>query len=573
MIGAATGGRAPWRSSPLAVPRGVRALAFVLLASGLAGCGPAPDPRAERVDRIFEEYDRTDAPGCAAGVVEHGTLVLGRGYGMASLELSVPNTPRTVYYVGSVSKQFVAASVVIAARQGHLDLDDDIRGHLPEMPDYGRPITVRQLIHHTSGLRDYLALMWMAGMPYENVYADEEIVALLARQEELNFAPGDEHLYSNSGYFLLAEIVERVTGRSLRDFAEENIFGPLGMTHTHFHDDRRMVVPGRAMAYEAGEEGFRLEWYLNFDKVGSGGLLTTVEDLARWDRSFYDDSLAGGGLWEQLLERGVLNDGKVLDYAFALQHGEHRGLKTIDHAGAFMGFRAQLLRFPDERLSVVVLCNRGDANPDRLAREVAEVYLRDRLPHSDDDLAEGGGPVFVELPPEVLAGWSGGYRSRKDQSILEVSHESGQLVVKGGPRPLRLSPLSPTRFAAVGTPSSVELEFGGDEAALLLFVDGNREAAYDAVELVVPTPEVLETYAGRYFSDELQTTYALSVDDGALTLQRGRFPAVSLEPTAEDEFQTEGLRVTFGPRSRGRATGLTAHAGRVRNIRFERAND
>ncbi len=269
----------------------------------------------------------------------------------------VPSTKGERGPLQRVSARLTGRPFSRAARQGHLSLDDDIRRHLPEIPDYGTPVTVRHLVHHTSGLRDYLALMHMAGMRYEDVHPDQELIELMARQEALNFEPGDEFLYSNSGYFLLAEIVRRTTGQSLREFAQENIFGPLGMTHTRFHDDRTEVVPHRAMAYESDDDGYRLLWYLNFDKVGSGGLLTTVEDLLLWDRAFYSDPLADGGLVGELLERGVLNDGTVLDYAFALRHGEHRGLRTIDHAGSFMGFRAQLVRFPDERVSVVTLCN------------------------------------------------------------------------------------------------------------------------------------------------------------------------------------------------------------------------
>ena len=545
-----------------------------LLSWALFHCSPAPAHRTSGIDAAFAEYDRPDSPGCAVGVIEDGELVFGKGYGMASLELGVPNTTETVYYVGSVSKQLVAASVTLAARQGHLALDDDIRRHLPEMPDYGTPVTVRHLIHHTSGLRDYLALMWMAGMRYEDVHPDEEIIALVARQKALNFEPGAEYLYSNSGYFLLAEIVKRATGRSLREFAQETIFGPLGMTHTRFHDDRTEVVPGRAMAYESDDEdGFRLLWYLNFDKVGSGGLLTTVEDLVLWDRLFYSDDLAGGGLVEQLLERGVLNDGTELGYAFALEHGKHRGLPTVAHAGAFMGFRAQLLRFPDERVSVVALCNLASADPDRRAREVADVVLEGRFPEPEAPSLEEALPAFVQLSDESLQQYRGGYRDRKDRTVVRIAAEDGQLVVTGTPSPLRLSPLSETRFRSVGTPSPIELELGSSEADLLLFVDGRLERTFDAVALVEPGLEELQAYTGRYVSEELEATYTLVVDEGALSLRRGRLDPIALEATARHEFQAEGLRLVLDTPGRDGPAGLTAHAGRVRNIRFERLRE
>ena len=465
-----------------------RVAGTVLVTATLIACAPAAPPRPpeHRIDQVFAELDRPDSPGCAVGVIRDGAFVFRKGYGMASLELGVPNSTKTVYYVGSVSKQFVAASVVLAARQGHLSLDDDIRKYLPEMPDYGTPVTVRHLIHHTSGLRDYLELMRMAGMRYEDVHTAAELLALVARQRALNFQPGAEHLYSNSGYFLLAEIVKRSTGQSLREFAQENVFGPLGMTHTRFHDDRTEVVPDRAMAYEADGHEFRLLWYLNFDQVGSGGLLTSVEDLLRWDRSFYSDDLAGGGLVDQVLERGTLEDGTALDYAFGLRHGEHRGLKTVDHAGAFMGFRAQLLRFPEERVSVVALCNLAEAEPDRLAREVADIVLDGRFTKPRTPASSGGETSGEGPPPEV-----------------EATEE---------------------------------------------------------------TPRACE---GRYASEELGATWVLALEDGTLTLQLGRLEPVALEATGPGELAADGLRLVC---DEGHA-GLTAHAGGVRRIRFERVPD
>jgi hypothetical protein len=272
----------------------------------------------------------------------------------------------------------------------------------------------------------------------------------------------------------------------------------------------------------------------------------------------------------QLLERGVLSDGTELDYAFGLQHREHRGLRTVDHAGSFMGFRAQLLRFPEERVSVVALCNLASASPNRLTREVADLVLGDRFPEGPPSSGEELAPSFVELPEQSLERRRGGYRDREDQAVLKVTHEDGQLVVTGTPSPLRLAPLGETRFRSVGAPERIELEFGGGEADLQLFVDGTLERTFDAVALVEPGPEELRTYEGRYVSSELETAYALAVKQGVLTLQRGRLEPVALGATVRSEFQVEGLRLVFDPPEGGISPGLTAHAGRVRDIRFER---
>lgn len=333
-----------------------------------------------RVDRIFAEYDRHGSPGCAVGVAQGGRLVHQRGYGMANLDHDIPLSSSSVFYIASVSKQFTAAVTALLAAEGYLSLDDDVRAYVPELPDYGHTITFRHLIHHTSGLRDYLELMNMAGMRVEDVYSDDEVLQLIARQRRLNFEPGAEYLYSNTGYFLISVITKRVTGKTFREYADEKIFQPLGMRRTHFHDDRQMIVPGRVMAYSPDDEaGFRQNYWANFEKVGSGGLLSTVEDLFLWDQNFYRNQLTPADLLETMHSRGLLNSGDTIEYAFGLQLSEYRGLRTVRHGGSSMGFRAHLLRFPDQRFSTIVLCNIGTANPANLAEQVAGIYLADHF--------------------------------------------------------------------------------------------------------------------------------------------------------------------------------------------------
>ena len=315
-------------------------------------------------------------------MIRDGRFIYQRGYGMANLDHNIPLSPTSVFYIASTSKQFAAASVALLARQGKISLDDDIRKYMPEMPRYQHPVTIRQLVHHTSGIRDYLTLMSLAGMRYEDVYSEEEMVALPARQKELNFTPGDEHLYSNSGYFLLSVIVKRASGKSLRQFADEQIFKPLGMSHTHFHDDRAMVVKNRVTSYFPKREGgFGVHVNNNFDKVGDGGLLTTIEDLARWDRNFYDYQVGGKAFVDQLLTPGQLNNGEKLQYAFGLSVGEYKGVKMVSHGGGFFGFRTEMIRFPEQKFSVICLCNLGSINAAGLARQVAD-HLPGRSAHS-----------------------------------------------------------------------------------------------------------------------------------------------------------------------------------------------
>lgn len=366
-----------------------------------ASAAEAQDARLlARVDSVFAQFDHTRSPGCALGVIHDGEFVVKRGYGMANLEHGIALSPTSVFRIGSVSKQFTAAAMVLLQQEGKLSLDDSVRRYVPELPEYERTITIRHLLNHTSGMRDYLTLMALAGKRDDDWYSDNDVVRMLARQGELNFLPGDEFLYSNSGYFLLSQIVKRATGQSLREYAAAMIFAPLGMTHTHFHDDHREVVPNRASGYAPEDMGFRVSM-TTLDMVGDGGVFTTVEDLALWDRNFYEPSVGGAAFWGEMLTRGVLSNGDTLRYALGLQQGEYRGLPTVSHSGGFVGFRAQVLRFPSERFTVICLCNVSVANPTLLARSVADVVLEDRL-GPREEAASGGGQEREALPPRYM---------------------------------------------------------------------------------------------------------------------------------------------------------------------------
>ena len=339
------------------------------------GSGSLDPSLSAKVDGIFARYNANDSPGCALGVIKGGKLIYARGYGMADLEHNAPLNAQSVFYIASTSKQFAAASIALLARKGTISLDDDIRRYLPEIPQYERTITIRHLIHHTSGLRDYLELTMMRGGSFEDYIDNDMAVELIARQKALNYQPGEQYLYSNSNYVLLAEIVKRASGKSLREFAAENIFKPLGMNNTHWDDDRSMVVKNRVVSYGVGKLTPWRHFVKNINAVGDGNLLTTVEDLAKWDQNFYDNKVGGAGFTDYVLTRGKLNNGETIAYAFGLGHEEYRGLKAVSHGGGFLGFRTQLLRFPEQKFSVICLCNGGTINPANLSQQVADIFL------------------------------------------------------------------------------------------------------------------------------------------------------------------------------------------------------
>lgn len=352
--------------------------------AGTATAGTA-DPR---IDRIFARYTGAATPGCDVGVVRDGRMIYRRGYGMADLDHDLPNGKGMVYYVGSVSKQFTAAAIALLALDGRLSLDDPVRKWVPELPDYGTPLTIRHLVHHQSGIRDIYALMALRGDRMEDVFPDSQALALIVRQKGTAFTPGTQYSYSNSGYFLLGLVVRRASGQSLHEFTQARIFGPLGMTHTHFHDDGMHVLKGRALSYAKDREGqWRLAYLANFDKVGAGGLWTTVDDLAKWDANYYTHQVGGDALQAMIHTRGVLANGDTLPYAFGNVIGTWGGTRVTQHTGSLMGYQAYIGRFPDRHLSVLLTCNAEDAPTERLGHEVADVFLGSTLAKSDDSLA------------------------------------------------------------------------------------------------------------------------------------------------------------------------------------------
>ena len=336
------------------------------------------------IDGIFAAWNKSDSPGCALGIYQGGRITYERGYGMASLEHDVAITPETVFYVGSLSKQFTAAAAALAIQQGRLSADDKIRKYLPELPAYADAITVRHLVHHTSGLRDYNTLMSIAGRRGDEAFDNLTVLRISARQKKLNFEPGAEYLYSNTGYTLLALLVERATGVPFADYANAQIFQPLNMAVTHYHTDETRLVKWRALAYDSRGSGFSLNTPNN-ERAGAGGVFTNVRDLLRWDENFYDARVGGPELVKQLQVPGTLNGGRPLSYAWGLQVGTYRGLPLIEHSGSLGGYRAHLLRFPQQHVSVAILCNLGSISPGTQARQVADAII---------------GSAFTEQKPE-----------------------------------------------------------------------------------------------------------------------------------------------------------------------------
>ena len=384
------------------------------------------------IDNVFADFN-SETPGCALGVVQSGQLVYGRGYGMANLEHDIPINTTSVFRIGSVSKQFAAAVAALAAMEGYLDLEDPLQKWIPELPDYGEPLTLRHTLNHTSGLRDYITLMSLKGLRGDDFYTVAELIEVQALQEELNFPSGSEYLYSNSGYVLATEAVARAVGKPFKDYAEEVLFRPLQMSHSHFHDDHNHIVPLRADGYSPRGDGFRTNM-TTLDMIGDGGVYTSIDDMVHWVTALEQDGIRSG-LTPILETRGVLNSGEEISYALGQSHGEHRGRATIGHGGSWVGFRADVLRFPSQGTSIVTLCNRADASPSGRAIQVADIVLAEHLaPVSEErsleaeDRRERTEPSEINDPSPYL----GTYYSPELDVNYEFVNTGGSLVVHMG---------------------------------------------------------------------------------------------------------------------------------------------
>ena len=536
----------------------------------------ADKPVTAKVDDVFSRFDKPDSPGCALAVIKDGQIIYKRGYGMSNLEYGVPISPSSIFHIASISKEFTAMAIVMLAQQGKLSLDDDVRKYVSEVPDFGQRITIRHLIHHTSGLRDQWALLEMAGWREDDVITEGDILDLISRQKALNFKPGDEHLYSNTGYTLLAVIVKRVSGQSLRDFADANIFKPLGMTRTHFHDDHSMIVKDRTSAYQPRTGGGLKVSIPVFDTYGATSLFTTVEDLAKWDQNFVDRKVGGDSVMEQMLTPGVLNSGKKLTYAFGLSIGEYKGLKTVGHGGSDAGYRADFVRFPDQRFSVVCFCNLSTANPSMFTRRVADIYLADQIkqPPPPPKPPAPAAASTVTLTEQELASKAGVYTEPKTKTTVRLEMKDGKLTAAMGPG-FPLVPLTKDRFQVLGAPATVTFEgtANGHPQRMLVLNEGEKEPlVFEYAAAAAPlTAASLAEYSGVYYSEELDTRYTVIVKDDRLVVRRRKFEDATLAPKAPDEFDAKNAAtIKFTRDSQKRVSGFELNAGRVRHLRFSK---
>jgi CubicO group peptidase (beta-lactamase class C family) len=510
---------------------------------------------ASQVDALFSAW--TDATaGCAVGVSENGRVLLERAYGMADLEHRVANRTDTIFEAGSVSKQFTAAAVLLLAEDGKLSLDEPVRKYIPELPEHAAAITIRQMLHHTSGLRDWGNVAWIGGWPRgSRVYTHDHVLDILARQEALNFAPGTRWSYSNSGYNLAAILVSRVAGEPFAEFTRKRILEPLGMARTSWRDDFTRVVRDRAVAYAKAGDHYASD--MPFENIhGNGGLLTTVGDLLRWNENFTTRKVGGPDFAQVMQATGRLASGEETGYALGLGIARYQGLEEFSHSGSTGSYRSFLARFSEPHVSVAVLCNAGDSTPRQTLHAVADLYLRDRLRPDPP-------PKAVTLSGPELDAIAGLYRDMDRGYVVRIGRDGDQLRLADG---TPLVTLSPTRVMD-GDGSFMHFDRAG---GALLDEGGGRPDIFERVPAVKPALAELEALAGTYSSDEAETTFIARVRDGALELTQRPATVYQLGPLYVDAFDSDLGTIIFRRDDQGVVTGLSVVQDRVWDLRFRR---
>lgn len=540
---------------------------LLLLLSAPAGtrAQQLTNPDLADVDAFFETFDNTRSPGCALGVSVDGEPVLLRAYGMADLEHDVPNTPETVFEPGSVAKQFTATATILLALDGLLDLDDDIREYIPELPEYPEVITVRRLLNHTSGLRDWGSVAGVEGWPRtRRAHTHTHVLDIASRQMSLNYPAGLHYSYTNTGYNLQAILVERVSGMPFAEFSRQRIFEPLGMIRTEWRDDFTRIVKDRAIAYSPRRGGSWSQLMPFEDVHGNGGLLTTVEDLLKFTQNLVTGELWGPRYLEEMHRRGVLTTGDTIHYASGLRVTSHKGLPRVEHSGSTAGYRGHLTRFPDQGLALAVMCNTSNGNAGERLLQVADLYLAEWVASWEAILPQGR----VSLSADQLAEYAGDYMDER-RGALETITATTDGIRMGG---TLFVPTSETRFeSASGSVIQFENAPAADGRPVGL-LSSDREFGIRLIPVAefLPGAGELAEFTGTFRSDEAEATYTFVVEDGALVLVDRWGGTDTLRPTYPDSFRAGGTVWSFRRDGSGRITGVSLREERIWDMLFRK---
>lgn len=540
--------------------RGVSLVLFSVLLSGIStvGQGQSREDVVAGAEKAFGRFSKTNpmpAPGCAVGVSLNGESVFEKAFGLAEMEHNIPNSAQTIFESGSVAKQFTAAALVLLQQDGKLDLDDPVRKYIPELPDYGAPLTIRHLLNHTAGLRDWGSVMALTGAGRgDRVVTQAIALDVIYRQKYLDFAPGAEYSYSNSGYQLAAEIVERVSKQKFTTFTEERMFKPLGMKNTSWRDNYQRIVPGRAQAYLRQGNG---PWMLNMpimNVYGNGGMLTTVGDWLKWN-AMLDAKTWNANLVDELETQGVLNDGRKISYALGVVVETAKdGNKDITHGGSTAGYQTFLARFPDKKLSVAVLCNASSANPGGIAYGIFdEIYGKPAEPAKVETVAAS---------EDVLKKYAGVWKNDVTRNTNSIALDKGELKING----TAIKPVAGGIFM-LGE-RKLTFKDGSPITAMIANPDGSTTRLTQVAEWK-PTAKNLAEFTGKWKSDEAQTQFSIVAEGEKLFIVNKPLIRIQLQPIYKDHFAAQSYVVWVTRDKKGKIERLHVGTGRMRDMFFE----
>jgi len=531
-------------------------LAIIFFTIYLSGAAQNWQDTVVQIEKIFARY-KPNNPGTQLAISRNGNVIFSKAWGMADLEHTIPLTTESILEAGSVSKQFTAAAILLLEQQGKLSLDDDVKKYIPEMPDYGWPITLRQMMQHKSGIKDWGAVVAIAGWPRSTkTYNNDDALYVITNQKTLNYKPGDEYLYSNSNYNLFAIIVQRVSGMSLADFTRKNIFEPAGMKHTQWRDNFKRIVPGRAIAYSKSGTAYQTNMPNEY-VYGNGGLLTTAEDLLIWNNYYLNGRLGTPSLLAKQLATSPLNSGIMHRYAAGLFVGTARGWKYIAHDGATASYRANLEAYPEPALSIAWLSNTSEFDNDTLnvAEKIADLFLFNREPDTQKNTV----PSFA-VSKEKLSTYTGWYRNSRTGGGVKLYLQNEKLY---GTQVGQLAAVAENIFTTGN--NRLQLNPNG-----FLFINGAMDSIYfSKVDSAKLDERSMAEYAGEYYSSEAEAKFFVQLKNGKLVMIQKPKTEFQLTPTYRDGFETPAGIVYF-EREKNKIINFKISVGRARNVEFKR---
>lgn len=540
---------------------------FLLFLSCLSGIAQnTPDSLQANVDSLFKKYTRPGSPGVAVLVVKDGRVVLKKGYGLANLEFAAPITPATVFDIASVSKQFTGFAISTLIQEGKISPDDEIHKYLPEVPQFGKVITVRNLIHHTSGLRDWPATLHAAGWRWDESFSYEDIMRMVKQQRELDFEPGSQYSYSNTGYNLLAAIVAKVSGKTFPEWLDEHVFKPLNMHASQAPASYSKVIKYQASSYDANGN----DYYKSNDALtayGSSSIFTTAEDLAKWVIHFQQALDRKDPVYVRMLETGELSNKQKIGYAYGLSVNNNNGIVNFSHDGGWAGFRTTISNYPDQKLSIILLSNTGNFDPYSNAVAIARLFLKDKIKAGPrrEDLSS---LPNVQVDTLLLKKYTGSYQLGAGWYVT-FTLENGRIMVQAnGEDKFPTDLKSDTVIWVPAYGASVTFREIKDKAASLKY----RDIIAPRVTPVEVSPSLLDQYAGTYYSDELETAYRLSVEKAKLVAHHMRLGDFTFDPdlVTIGRFNSPNGTINFFKNEQGKVAGFRLTNGRVKNILFKK---